>query len=79
MTDNKPSPLLVWLPYASLLITIAAFSTGAPIKLAHHRAAPALLTENDFRDEPVMFTMQPATRSWRGFNSLNFRSMIAHR
>ncbi len=79
MTDNKPSPLLVWLPYASLLITIAAFSAGAPIKLARHHAALPILSESDFRDEPVLFTMQPETRSWRGFNSLTFGSMIARK
>lgn len=81
MTDKTLSRVLILLPYASLLITIAAFSSGLPAKLAHHRAqhraSAPLLAENDFRDEPALFTMSPETRSWRGFNALNFGSMIA--
>jgi hypothetical protein len=77
MNDDIVSRLRFWLPYASLLITIAAFSSGAPAKLAHRRASLPILAENDFRDEPMMFPMRQDTISWRGFNALTFRSAIA--
>lgn len=71
MKENASSRLLAWLPFASLLITIAAFSAGAPIKLAHRRAAPAVMAENDLRDEPAMYI------SWRGLDAMAVRSSLA--
>jgi hypothetical protein len=77
MNETAPSRFQILLPYAALLLTLAAYSAGAPAKLAHHRVALPLLLESDFRDEPMLYTLQPETRSWRRFNEMNFRSMIA--
>ncbi len=77
MIDNAPSRLLTWLPYVSLLITIAAFSAGAPAKLAHRRAALPLLVENDFRDEPMMFPIRHDALAWRSVNAPYFRTALA--
>ncbi len=71
MNDNALSRLRAWLPYASLLITLAAFSAGAPVKLAHRRAAAPVVVENDLRDEPAMYI------SWRGLDSTAVRSSLA--
>jgi hypothetical protein len=77
MNDDTLSRLRFWLPYASLLITVAAFGAGAPAKLAHRQAALPMLAENDFRNEPMMFPMRPDVVSWRGFNSAPLLTAIA--
>jgi hypothetical protein len=77
MNDDTLSRLRFWLPYASLLITIAALGAGAPAKLAHRRASLPMPAENDFRDEPMMFPMRQDAVSWRGFSSTALRSAIA--
>lgn len=63
----RASRFAVWLPYASLALSLAAFNAGLPVKVARdlrtHRQARA---ESVVRDEPVLFPM-PAAALPAGF------------
>lgn len=68
MNDTTPtmtSKFFAWLPLASLAISAAAFSLGAPAALARciHPSVPlnfAAELENAVREEPVLFPMPMA-------------------
>ena len=90
MSDNQPArsmsilvPLI--LPCVCLVITLAAFGLGAPVKLAHLTQRPAiLLTGLEFdasiRYEPLVFTDQADFRlvgARRVLDALVNRQLIA--
>jgi len=72
MSDNTPAPVKtsissLWLPLASLALTVAAFGLNAPARIARldiGRAAQAAVLEFDasIRYEPVVFATPAGDR-----------------
>jgi hypothetical protein len=83
----KSSNISLWLPYASLALTLAAFGLGAPARVARLHLRPAALIaglelDASIRYEPVVFSNPSGVRlvaAHRVLDELMSRQLVAFR